>query len=76
MRSPDNPRRNGSPGVAIFLSAALFALVHGLNGGFLLELPHRFVGGVVMGWLRHRSGSLVPGFLAHLLNNVLAVAVH
>ncbi|MSR61512.1 MAG: CPBP family intramembrane metalloprotease [Planctomycetes bacterium] len=57
------------------LSAALFALLHGLGGGGWLEYPHRFVAGLVFGLLRARSDSLVPGIVAHALNNALALAV-
>lgn len=63
----------GSPALAVVVSALLFAFLHGLNGGWLLELPHRFVMGCVVGWLRLRSGSLVPGVLAHALHNLVAM---
>ena len=56
----------------------LFALSHGLKGGGLFELPHRFAGGRMLGWLRHTSGSLAPCILAPcILANVIwnAVAV-
>ena len=62
----------GSQRGAILLSALLFGFLHGLNGAALLEVPHRLVGGLVFGWLRARSGSLVPGMLAHGLHNALA----
>ena len=54
-------------------TSALFALLHGLGGWGLLEIPHRFATGLVLGWLRDRSGSLVPGILGHFVNNLLAV---
>jgi membrane protease YdiL (CAAX protease family) len=56
----------------IFLTAALFAMFHGLNGGEGLELPSRFLLGLAAGWLRARSGSLWPGIVLHLVNNLLA----
>jgi len=59
----------------IVLTAMLFALLHGLNGGFVLELPHRFAGGLLLGWLRARSGSLLPSIVAHVTWNALAAAV-
>lgn len=62
-----------SPRTAMLLTAVLFAFLHGLGGGYLLELPHRFVFGLVVGWLRWRSGSLLPGLLAHAIHNGLAV---
>jgi len=55
------------------LTTVLFAFLHGLNGNFLLELPHRAFAGLVFGWLRWRSGSLVPGILAHALHNAAAL---
>ena len=62
-----------SVGTTICATAALFALLHGLNGAALLETPHRFLSGLAYGWLRARSESLTPGMLAHGLHNLLAV---
>lgn len=67
--------RLGGRHSALWVSAVLFAFLHGMNGGYLLEVPHRLLGGLALGWLRLRSGSLVPGMLAHLLHNAAAVAV-
>jgi membrane protease YdiL (CAAX protease family) len=58
-----------SPRTAVVLAAVVFAFLHGLGGGWLLELPHRFGAGLVFGWLRWRSGSLLPAMLAHALHN-------
>jgi hypothetical protein len=57
----------------VFLTAALFALLHALNGAGGLELPHRFVTGLILGWLRLSTGSLAPCVLAHFVNNALAL---
>lgn len=65
--------RLGSARQTILLTAMLFALSHGLNGGGLLEFPHRFAGGLLLGWLRHTSGSLAPCILAHVIWNAVAV---
>jgi membrane protease YdiL (CAAX protease family) len=62
-----------TPPGQIVVTAALFALAHGLGGGFVLELPHRFIGGLALGALRARSGSLVPPIVAHMTWNALAV---
>ncbi len=62
-----------SPHVAITLTAVLFAFLHGLNGVYLLELPHRFAMGLVLGWLRWRSGSVAPPIVAHALHNLGAL---
>jgi len=67
--------RATTEGRTIMLTAGLFAFSHGLNGGFLLELPHRFAMGLVLGWLRARTGSLLPCMLAHFGNNLVAVAL-
>jgi membrane protease YdiL (CAAX protease family) len=62
-----------SPRAAVVPTAVVFAFLHGLGGGYLLELPHRFAMGVVAGWLRWRSGSVLPGIVAHALHNGAAV---
>ncbi|MFS4506176.1 CPBP family intramembrane glutamic endopeptidase [Clavibacter sp. Sh2141] len=33
-------------------------------------LPVQFVAGLLLGWLRHRSGSVVPGALSHAVANL------
>ena len=62
------------PAVVIFCTAMVFAFMHGLNGGGPFELPHRFVGGLLLGWVRHKTGSLVPVIAGHGLLNSLAIA--
>lgn len=59
---------------AIVLTAILFAILHGANGGFVLEFPHRFLGGLMLGWLRWHTGALAPCILAHFVWNAAAVA--
>ena len=61
-------RRILSPGRTLLLTAALFTIGHGLQGGYLVY-PHRFVAGLVFGWLRLRSGSVLPPIAAHLTCN-------
>jgi membrane protease YdiL (CAAX protease family) len=51
-------------------SAALFALAHGLP---VLLVPI-FVAGLVLGWVRARSGSLYPGMAVHMTLNAVAIA--
>lgn len=58
---------------AIGITAVLFAFLHGLNGGWLIEIPHRLVFGVLVGWLRLRAGSVWPCVFAHVLHNTGAV---
>ncbi len=62
-----------SPRTALLLTAILFAFLHGLGGGYLLELPHRFAMGLVAGWLRWQSGSLLPGVVVHAAHNFVAI---
>ena len=61
--------------VTIFVTAALFAALHGLNGGFVLEMPHRFAMGLVLGWLRAQTASLTPCVLAHCLHNTTSIVL-
>lgn len=61
----ERPRR------AIAASAVLFGLFH-------LD-PWRFVGitalGLFFGYLRHATGSLLPGMVAHAANNIVSVSL-
>ena len=54
---------------ATALTSVLFALAH-YNGSFVKPLAILALG-VGTGWLRQRSGSLIPGTLLHILNNGL-----
>jgi len=64
--------RRGLPGVpTILLTAALFAGIHMMP----LLLPVTFLFGVAAGWVRERTGSTLPFFAMHVLNNVLMLAV-
>ncbi|MEW9623636.1 CPBP family intramembrane glutamic endopeptidase [Rhodanobacter geophilus] len=59
---------------AVLASAALFALVHLPDLHWLwYALPNLALLGVVLAWLRLRSGSLWPAVLAHAINNLLAM---
>ena len=66
-------RRIGSQRSTLIGTAAIFALMHGLNGGLWLEFPHRFVGGLVLGYLRIRTGSLWGSVVGHGAWNTCAV---
>lgn len=65
----------GDERLALILTSVLFAILHGANGGFVLEFPHRLAGGFLLGWLRWRTGSLYPCILAHFVVNASAVAL-
>lgn len=59
------------PRIAIFATAAFFALFHLLTkGGIAVErLVPTFLMGLALGWLAWRSGSVVPGILLHASYN-------
>lgn len=59
------------PPVAIVATALIFAVIHFTPAA----IPVLFVYGLVLGWIRARTGSIVPGAVAHSLNNLLAVAL-
>ena len=56
-------------GPALFWSAACFGLLHGNLGSIL----YAFIFGLVVGYLRERTGSVVPGMLAHGTINAITV---
>jgi membrane protease YdiL (CAAX protease family) len=59
------------PGEALTLQAAMFSIIHLAP----VVLPSHFVMGLVFGWVRRRTGSLVPGMILHGVWNAL-VLVH
>lgn len=61
--------RLGNRRTALLISSVLFACLHGLGGGYVFELPHRFASGLLFGALRLKSGRLGPAVLAHALHN-------
>ncbi|WP_437335958.1 ABC transporter permease subunit/CPBP intramembrane protease [Sorangium sp. So ce394] len=63
--------RRAGPAVAIGVSALLFGLAHGSVYRLLPTLSL----GLVLGYARHRTGSVLPGALLHALNNGLAVSL-
>lgn len=50
---------------AIVVNALLFALVHVIP----ILIPGLFFVGLVLAWVRERSGSVIPGMLIHALQN-------
>jgi membrane protease YdiL (CAAX protease family) len=54
---------------AVIVSALLFMTLHLTVASF----PHLFVMGLAFGWLRVRTGSLVPGMLMHFTHNFLCI---
>jgi uncharacterized protein len=56
---------------ALPLTAALFALAHGLP---VLLIPVA-IAGLALGWMRQRTGSVLPGMGVHMSLNALALAL-
>lgn len=54
---------------AILLSGIVFGLVHGILGA----LPALALFGIGLAWIRLRSGSVWPGFIAHSVYNGLGI---
>ena len=61
-------RATGHAWVGIALASIIFSAIHFQFYGFM----PRVLLGALFGWLACRSGSLVPGMLAHFVNNALA----
>lgn len=56
-------------GFAIFLSALLFALMH----GNILQIPFAFIIGLTNGYLVVYTGSIWPAVMLHFLNNFMSL---
>lgn len=69
----DAMRRISGPVATVLATSLLFAFLHILGGGGYLELPHRFVAGVIFGILRWKTNSIWPSVTAHFLNNLGAM---
>jgi membrane protease YdiL (CAAX protease family) len=63
----DGLRRGHGDGVALMGSATAFALLHPSPLHFLTAL----LAGLLLGWLRLRTGRVWPCALAHALHNAL-----
>jgi hypothetical protein len=73
---PARRRVLGAPvGRALVVSAALFALGHLLVDGNPLRLAV-FFPGLVFGWMRARTGSILAGTLFHALCNLYSEVLH
>ncbi len=57
--------------VAVGLTAVIFAGVHFVPAA----IPVLFVYGLLLGVIRSRTNSIVPGAIAHALNNAVAIGV-
>jgi membrane protease YdiL (CAAX protease family) len=54
---------------AVIVSSTLFMIIH-LSP---LSFPHLLLIGLVLGWMRVRSGSLYPGMVLHFVHNGLVL---
>lgn len=61
-----------NPHVAIWVTAAIFSLLHGEVFAFV----PRFIMGAVLGYLYHGSNSMVPNMVAHFFNNSMVVVLY
>lgn len=56
---------------AILVSGFMFAILH-LT---LVSFPHLAILGIILGWLRAKTGSLLPGILLHFLHNLFVLGL-
>ena len=56
-------------GFALLASAVLFGLMH----GNFEQIPFAFLVGIILGYIRIKSGSMWPCILVHMLNNLFSV---
>lgn len=64
-------RRKYGWGMAAAISAGIFALAHGYG---ILGTVSVFWSGMLWAWAYEKTGSLLPGMAAHMLNNLLVCA--
>jgi membrane protease YdiL (CAAX protease family) len=62
-----------APGQVILITAFGFTALHGLYYGNLPALIYVLTLGLLLGWIRHRTGSVFPGMLGHVLNNLMGI---
>ncbi|MBI1899494.1 MAG: CPBP family intramembrane metalloprotease [Planctomycetia bacterium] len=62
-----------SPWFVILTTAVLFGLMHLVTEVLVVRLVPTMALGVVLGWLRHRTGSIWPGVVLHFCHNALLV---
>ncbi len=68
--------RNRMPVIAAALtSAVIFGAFHYTGTSSLTVIPQLAALGLVLAWLYHRSGSILPTIAIHLMNNALAFAL-
>lgn len=63
--------RKYSDALALIVSSAMFAMMH----GNFVQIPFTFCGGLVFGYIAIKSNSLLPGIIVHFLNNAISVTI-
>ena len=69
----DAINRKHSDWTAIIWSSILFGLLHLFGGVFYIGSA--LIGGIIYGWIRMRTGSLLPSIASHMMWNTLALVV-
>lgn len=64
-------RRKQRVAIAIFFNGLLFSAVHFIP----VLLPALFVIGIILAWVREKSGSIWPSFTLHMMQNSMAIYV-
>jgi membrane protease YdiL (CAAX protease family) len=67
----DAINRKHSDWTAIIWSSILFGLLHLFGGAFYIGST--FIGGMIYGWIRVRTGSLLPSIAGHMMWNLMAL---
>jgi membrane protease YdiL (CAAX protease family)/ribosomal protein L40E len=68
-------RRGAGTTATILVTATLFALLHRTGDRAHAVVPLQLLGGLALGWLRARTGSLIPCMLAHAAFNATVIAM-
>lgn len=63
------------PSMAIFITSLVFTLFHTAYSSAIVAWMNVMLLGVLFGYIRHRTGSVIPGMIGHLFNNILAALV-
>jgi membrane protease YdiL (CAAX protease family) len=69
----DAINRKHSDWTAIIWSSILFGFLHFLGGPFYIGST--FIGGIIYGWIRVRTGSLLPSIAGHMMWNIMALSL-
>lgn len=57
----------------LVLTSVIFLLFHGTYLGSVLAVSYVFLLGLLLSYFRYRTGSVIPGIMAHLANNTTAI---